>query len=531
MGDNIYSTDNFNSCDDLNSLSSTVSQLSFEEVLNHLTDFATTIQSSKEPNFLNFTNIFDQLSINNDDADGVPNLLKGYGNEPAPLGLSSLPYNADDLSGKTVDLKNLMNPLTRDVVESTLFKQQFSLSPSELNPYITNPDGTDNIDKGGEEACEDPMKQNAEDKVEEPAPTKMIDWNLKHGEKLSSAKINKLADDLNGSSDPERAKSRLLQVREGMTKEQFKGVLEALKDKGVKLDVSEKGGELNVKLDGQSVFNDRWVGNPSQRWNDTIGEQFYGDGAKRGDEKNLQKSLERAAKELSPEDFKKLAEKIQKGTNGYFKFHEDGSGKVESITIGSGRDEGLLYHKSWADSTIEKDPGTNAEIRVTKDGKYFVKGPDGRDREFVDKDDYDQEPEDVWIGGKVKNNSDRPVLSISSKDRGMGKENWLKIVGAGEYGGRWKGDYDGIVSDSHFQPAVLPGGKVLMPAKVPPDAECLKVSNGGTIKIGTDWSRLIIGGAALNAADSLMTKRVNALQFAGKTAEGVDKNLTPDKKR
>jgi len=126
-------------------------------------------------------------------------------------------------------------------------------------------------------------------------------------------------------------------------------------------------------------------------------------------------------------------------------------------------------------------------IRKTVDGKYFVTGPDGKEREFVTADDCVQQPGKPtrWPldGGAIDNQSDKPILVLG---KGLGHpdnphgDGYLRIVKPHTKTDGSQTDYDGIVTDKRFQPVVLPDGKVLMPAKVDPDAEWLKVPDRNT---------------------------------------------------
>lgn len=163
----------------------------------------------------------------------------------------------------------------------------------------------------------------------------------------------------------------------------------------------------------------------------------------------------------------------------------DGS-KVETKLNG----ERLETTKDGKTTTFVKDKHTGNEVRITPDGKYFVKGSDGQEREFVDAGKQDQTPAGptryFTNGGKVENQSDRPILALG---KGPGHEGnshgdgFLRVVKPGESTDPTKTDYDGIVTDSRYQPVTLPDGKVLMPASVPPDAAYTKVSDSYTAQV------------------------------------------------
>ncbi len=164
--------------------------------------------------------------------------------------------------------------------------------------------------------------------------------------------------------------------------------------------------------------------------------------------------------------------------------------KKTGEATGKDRIKGIEY-------SIVKDTHSDTEIHVCKDGRYFVKGPDGKEREFVDAGQYDQTPAQptrsilgVSIsGGKVENKSERPVLALG---KGPGHEHnphgdgFLRVVKKGEATDPAKTDYDGVVTDPRFQPVTLPDGKILMPASVPPDAAYTKMGDSYTAAVQSD---------------------------------------------
>lgn len=141
-------------------------------------------------------------------------------------------------------------------------------------------------------------------------------------------------------------------------------------------------------------------------------------------------------------------------------------------------------------TTFLKDKHSGNEVKITPDGKYFVKGADGEQREFVDASAYEQKPAGPTRfyanGGKVVNQSDKPILVVG---KGPGHEGnshgdgFLRILKPGDFTDPEKTDYDGVVTDSRFQPVTLPDGKVLMPASVPADAKYTKISDSYTAHV------------------------------------------------
>ncbi len=111
-----------------------------------------------------------------------------------------------------------------------------------------------------------------------------------------------------------------------------------------------------------------------------------------------------------------------------------------------------------------------------KDGKYLVKGPDGQEREYVDSSKYVQKPappDTKGGGGKIENNSDRPILVLGNGEghpENPHGDGFTGILQPGEKTDPYRTDYDGVVTDSPFQPVTLSDGSVLAPAKVDADA-------------------------------------------------------------
>jgi len=132
-------------------------------------------------------------------------------------------------------------------------------------------------------------------------------------------------------------------------------------------------------------------------------------------------------------------------------------------------------------------------VRETPEGKYFVTGPDGKEREYVQSDKYVQTPgkPNRWPfdGGAIDNQSDKPVLVLG---KGVGHpenehgDGYLRLLPPHTKTDGSATDYDGIVTDKRFQPVVLPNGKVLMPAQVDGDAQWLKVPDRDTGVITKD---------------------------------------------
>ncbi len=153
-----------------------------------------------------------------------------------------------------------------------------------------------------------------------------------------------------------------------------------------------------------------------------------------------------------------------------------------------------------------KDKYGETQIRI-KDGKYLVTGPDGKEREYVEAARHEQtpgRPTHGTNGGKIENKSDRPILALGKAPGYEGNphgDGFLRIVPPGRSTTPQETDYDGVVTDSRFQPVTLPDGRVLMPAKVDADAKWTKISDtytgtvtreNGEIRVGSpDWTSLL----------------------------------------
>jgi hypothetical protein len=88
----------------------------------------------------------------------------------------------------------------------------------------------------------------------------------------------------------------------------------------------------------------------------------------------------------------------------------------------------------------------------------------------------------------------------------------LYVVNGHEQTDNEKSDYDGIVTDWNYQPIVLPDGKVLIPAKVPPGVACTKVSDTHTAEVSVNQA----GGIKVTTTDLISgLSKTNVGEFTG----------------
>lgn len=82
------------------------------------------------------------------------------------------------------------------------------------------------------------------------------------------------------------------------------------------------------------IFNQSWVHDRSQRWNDHVGAVHFGTGHFSGYYRGVVQTLADASQDLNDAEFKAFAEKIKKGTNGSFNFTTKPDGTIDKITLG-----------------------------------------------------------------------------------------------------------------------------------------------------------------------------------------------------
>lgn len=161
------------------------------------------------------------------------------------------------------------------------------------------------------------------------------------------------------------------------------------------------------------------------------------------------------------------------------------------------KDTAGLHEVQLADSRRDTVVTARGGEKVTETaaGKFLVAGPDGVEREYVSSDKFVQQPgpPNRWPldGGIIDNESDKPMLVLGKGVGHPGNEHgdgYLRVLPAHTKTNGNQTDYDGVVTDRRYQPVVLPDGKILMPAKVDPDAEWTKVPDRNTGVVGKDGS-------------------------------------------
>jgi hypothetical protein len=291
-------------------------------------------------------------------------------------------------------------------------------------------------------------------------------------------------------SDEKRYLSeKLLKAHQELPKEEFTKLARQLsKDTQGWFKVTEKDGSVDKISFGDNgdLFRKSWE-DKSQKWNDRIGDQFFNAGRDRnawnGDYAGLGHMLNEAKAQMSPEEFKQLAQKLEKGTGKFIHHTENPDGSVKEVKVGD-----VVVHDDLGTVMKQKSTeGLNREVRQTKDGKYFVKGPDGVEREFVDSGSFEHQPPRnlVQPDGAIKNETGRPILAIG--------DGALRVVPPGHHN---TGDYDAIIVDSNYQPVVLPNGRVLMPASVPPDVTAYKFGGLSTAVAKGEADSMALSGAS-----------------------------------
>lgn len=157
---------------------------------------------------------------------------------------------------------------------------------------------------------------------------------------------------------------------------------------------------------------------------------------------------------------------------------------VSDRTVPSEKPQAKPSDKPADGSGVMRDRFSDCQIRRATDGRYFVTGPDGREREFVLADDNVQTPAGptraLFDGGGIDNRSGRPILAIGKGVPHPGNqhgEGYLRVVPAGTVTDASRTDFDGVITDPRFQPVVLPDGRVLMPRQVDQDAQMFKISD------------------------------------------------------
>lgn len=132
---------------------------------------------------------------------------------------------------------------------------------------------------------------------------------------------------------------------------------------------------------------------------------------------------------------------------------------------------------------IQRDQGSNREVRFPGDGRALVRTGNGPELPFVDSTLQVQTQEGEWYGGgAIHNRTNRPLLAIGNAPQqpdGTKGDAFLRVIPPGTRtdGGIGGSDYDGVILDPRFQPVTLPGGRILMPSEVPPTVPVLKFSD------------------------------------------------------
>lgn len=221
----------------------------------------------------------------------------------------------------------------------------------------------------------------------------------------------------------------------------------------------------------------------AQDWNNKIGREFFNGGANKnefnGNSEGLRDALNQARKDMSPEEFKSFVNKIEKGTGGAFSHTESKDGSVDEVRLGQDR-----FTKDGSLITRDGDH----EIRATADGKYFVKGPDGQEREYTAAKVSDTIPIDQkeTEPGRFQNDTKRPILVVGNILDADGNKNGsaLYLLNPGQHTGLNR-DADALITDSRYQPRML-GDKALVPTEVPPDAKAYKLTGNCSARVNTD---------------------------------------------
>lgn len=200
---------------------------------------------------------------------------------------------------------------------------------------------------------------------------------------------------------------------------------------------------------------------------------------------------------------------FRRNESGHWTVSRQGSTETQTATdvTVSARGE-LTYHPG-------DDPGRT--IRETRDGRYFVTGRDGVEREYVDSSQYERRPgrptpsggpfgnmsvpdgtpqsqldqatdQRRAHGGTVDNTSNRPIIVLGNAAGTEHGAMQAYILPPHTANNPVEADVDAVVTDSRFQPIIAPGGRVLMPASIPPDATAVKISDTGLLTVSGGYA-------------------------------------------
>lgn len=375
--------------------------------------------------------------------------------------------------------------------------------PLGVRPGQGKPDGGDNDSKGKpKEVSLTPEQAQERSKATYGDIYKHFGPFFKKEEKEPGGVLDRLADKFKDFGKPQESprspylspseqeylKDQLIKARQELPAEEFSKLAHKLeKDTNGWFRVSENNGKVDKISFGYNgdVFRDSWTNNKAQRWNDRIGDSFFNAGSEgrswNGDYEGLGRTLNAAKEQLTQNEFKALVKKISEGTGNFISHTETADGAIKEVKVGDrtvhDSDGNLLQTKSAE--------GLGREVRQDKQGRFFVKGPDGVEREFVDSGAYEHVPPRNWIhpDGAIKNETGRPILALA--------DGALRVVPPGHHN---TGDYDAIITNSNYQPVVLPDGRILMPAQVPPDVTVFKFGGLTTAVVRASDDKTYVSG-------------------------------------